>query len=30
VLSLRDDRVSTIWMLAEEPQRLVQVGALPG
>jgi hypothetical protein len=30
VLSLREDRVTAIWMLADELQRLAQVGALPG
>jgi hypothetical protein len=29
VLSLREDRVTAIWMLAGELQRLAQVGALP-
>jgi hypothetical protein len=30
VLSLREDRVTAIWMLADELQRLAQVWALPG
>jgi hypothetical protein len=30
VLSLREDRVTAIWMLAEELQRLAQAKTLPG
>jgi hypothetical protein len=30
LLTLEDDRVAAIWVLADELQRLQQVGALPG
>jgi predicted ester cyclase len=30
LLTLADDRVAEIWVLADELQRLAQVGALPG
>ena len=30
LLTLKDDRVAEIWVLADELQRLAQVGAVPG
>jgi hypothetical protein len=30
LLTIRDGRITGIWVLADELQRLAQVGALPG
>jgi predicted ester cyclase len=30
LLTLEDDKIAAIWVLADELQRLQQVGALPG